>query len=77
MREQFKNRPDAKGRDCKGQAVLKGMLLLPQVLAALARAGHHSKVLIADGNHPAANAGGPVVESIDLSLHRLGLPENN
>lgn len=48
--------------------MLKGTLLHPQILAALARAGHHSKVLIADGNYPAANARGPRAELVSLQL---------
>ena len=48
--------------------MLKGTLLHPQILGALARAGHHSKVLIADGNYPAANTRGPRAELVSLQL---------
>ena len=48
--------------------MLKGTLLHPQILAALARAGHHSKVLIADGNYPAANKRGSRAELVSLQL---------
>ena len=42
--------------------------LHPQVNAILGRAGHHSKVLIADGNYPAHNTLGPNAELICLNL---------
>ena len=44
--------------------MLKTHLLHPEILAALAGAGHGSRVLIADGNYPfstGCNAGTPVV----------------
>ncbi|MFM8283880.1 MAG: RbsD/FucU family protein [Planctomycetaceae bacterium] len=43
-------------------------LLHPDILRALARAGHHSKVLIADGNYPADNKRGPRAELVSLQL---------
>ncbi|MBM3954077.1 MAG: transporter [Planctomycetes bacterium] len=43
-------------------------LLHPEILRVLARAGHHSKVLIADGNYPADNARGPRAELVSLQL---------
>jgi L-fucose mutarotase len=48
--------------------VLHGTLLHPQILAALARAGHHSRILIADGNYPAANKRGPRADLVSLQV---------
>ena len=48
--------------------MLKTTLLHPDILRICARAGHHSKILIADGNYPAANKRGPVSELICLQL---------
>ena len=43
-------------------------LLHPEILRVLATAGHHSKVLIADGNYPAATKRGPRAELVSLQL---------
>jgi len=43
-------------------------MLHPQLLAALAGAGHGSKVLIADANYPAATARGPRAAVVHLNL---------
>lgn len=48
--------------------MLKTTLLHPDILRACARAGHHSKILIADGNYPAASKIGPNAELICLQL---------
>ena len=48
--------------------MLNTPLLHPEILRVLATAGHHSKVLIADGNYPAANKRGPRAELISLQL---------
>lgn len=48
--------------------MLNGPLLHPEILRALAQAGHHSKVLIADGNYPAADKRGPRAELVSLQL---------
>lgn len=48
--------------------MLKTTLLHPDILAACARAGHHSKILIADGNYPAASKIGPNAELVSLQL---------
>lgn len=48
--------------------MLKQTLLHPQINQILARAGHHSKVLIADGNYPAYNTLGPHAELVSLNL---------
>lgn len=48
--------------------MLKGELLHPQILAALGRAGHGSKVLISDGNYPHWTKKGPNAEVVYLNL---------
>ena len=48
--------------------MLNGPLLHPDILRILAESGHHSKVLIADGNYPAANKRGPRAELVSLQL---------
>jgi L-fucose mutarotase len=48
--------------------MLKHTLLHPQISLVLARAGHFSKVLIADGNYPAWNTLGPNAELVSLNL---------
>src|SRR5215203_2374120 len=53
--------------------MLRHTLLHPKILEVLARAGHHAKVLIADGNYPASSALGPNSELVSLQL-MPGLP---
>jgi L-fucose mutarotase len=48
--------------------MLETPLLHPEILRVLARAGHHSRVLIADGNYPAENKRGPRCELVSLQL---------
>ena len=48
--------------------MLKHKLIHPQINAALGRAGHHSKILIADGNYPASTKRGPNAELVCLNL---------
>jgi len=48
--------------------MLNTALLHPEILRILARSGHHSQVLIADGNYPAENARGPRAELVSLQL---------
>jgi L-fucose mutarotase len=48
--------------------MLKHTLIHPKINEVLARAGHHSKVLIADGNYPAYNTLGPNAELVSLNL---------
>ncbi|MCP4886670.1 MAG: RbsD/FucU family protein [Rubripirellula sp.] len=48
--------------------MLRHKLIHPQISAILAAAGHHSTVLIADGNYPAASKRGPRSELISLNL---------
>jgi L-fucose mutarotase len=49
--------------------MLRGSLIQPQILEALARAGHSSRVLIADGNYPASTKrpSGAALVSLNLS----------
>lgn len=48
--------------------MLKTQLTHPEILRVLARAGHHAKILIADGNYPASTKLGPNAEVISLNL---------
>lgn len=48
--------------------MLKHTLLHPDISAILARAGHHAKVLIADGNYPASTTLGPNAQLVSLNL---------
>lgn len=48
--------------------MLKHRLIHPQINEVLARAGHHSKILIADGNYPASTKKGPNAELVCLNL---------
>ena len=48
--------------------MLKSQLLHPQILGALGRAGHGSKVLISDGNYPHWTKHGPHAEVVYLNL---------
>ena len=48
--------------------MIKGSLLHPGILEALGRAGHGSKVLIADGNYPFATRLGPRASLVSLNL---------
>ena len=48
--------------------MLKHTLIHPQINEVLGRAGHHSKILIADGNYPAYNTLGPNAELVCLNL---------
>jgi L-fucose mutarotase len=48
--------------------MLKTELLHPEILRITARAGHHSKILIADGNYPASTKKGPNAEVVCLQL---------
>lgn len=52
--------------------MLETPLTHPEILAALARAGHGSQVLIADGNYPASTTLGPSAQLVSLNL-RPGL----
>lgn len=48
--------------------MLRSKLIHPKILEVLARAGHHAKVLIADGNYPASTTLGPNAELVSLNL---------
>jgi len=48
--------------------MLKGTLIHPQILEALGRAGHTSRILIADGNYPFATTLGPNAGLVSLNL---------
>lgn len=43
-------------------------LVHPKILEVLGRAGHHAKILIADGNYPASTTLGPNAEQVSLNL---------
>jgi L-fucose mutarotase len=43
-------------------------LIHPKISEVLAKAGHSSKILIADGNYPASSAIGPKAELVSLNL---------
>jgi L-fucose mutarotase len=48
--------------------MLKHQLIHPQINEVLGRAGHHAKILIADGNYPASTKKGPHAEIVCLNL---------
>jgi len=48
--------------------MLKTPLVHPEILRVLAGAGHHAKILIADGNYPASTKRGPRSELVHLNL---------
>lgn len=48
--------------------MLKHQLIHPKINEVLARAGHHSVILIADGNYPASTKRGPNAELVSLNL---------
>src|SRR5579863_8273339 len=48
--------------------MLRHKLIHPKINEVLGRAGHHGKILIADGNYPASSAIGPKAELISLNL---------
>ena len=48
--------------------MLKHQLIHPKINEVLARAGHHSKILIADGNYPVSTKRGPNSELVCLNL---------
>jgi L-fucose mutarotase len=48
--------------------MLKHQLIHPQINEVLAQAGHHSTILIADGNYPASTKRGPNSELVCLNL---------
>ncbi len=48
--------------------MLKQQLIHPTLLRVLGSAGHHGKILIADGNYPASSKIGPRAELVHLNL---------
>ena len=48
--------------------MLKTQLTHPKILEVLARGGHHSCILLADGNYPASNTLGPNAQLVSLNL---------
>lgn len=48
--------------------MLKHQLIHPTINEVLGRAGHHARVLIADGNYPASTKKGPNAELVCLNL---------
>jgi len=48
--------------------MLKHLLIHPKISEVLGRAGHHAKILIADGNYPASSKKGPNAEVVCLNL---------
>jgi L-fucose mutarotase len=48
--------------------MLKHRLIHPKINEVLGRAGHHGKILIADGNYPASSTLGPSAELVSLNL---------
>ncbi len=48
--------------------MLKHQLIHPKINEVLARAGHHARILIADGNYPASTKKGLHAEVVSLNL---------
>ena len=48
--------------------MLKGKLLHPEILGILGKAGHGSKILIADGNYPFSTGSLPTTPKVFLNL---------
>ncbi len=48
--------------------MLRHTLIHPRINEILGRAGHHAKVLIADGNYPASSKKGPNAEVVCMNL---------
>ena len=48
--------------------MLKHSLIHPEILRICAQAGHHAKILIADGNYPASSKKGPNAEVVSMNL---------
>lgn len=48
--------------------MLKHTLIHPKINEIIGRAGHHAKILIADGNYPASSKKGPNAEVVSLNL---------
>jgi len=48
--------------------MLRHQLIHPQINEIIGRAGHHARILIADGNYPASSKKGPNAELVCLNL---------
>ena len=48
--------------------MLKHRLIHPKINEVIGRAGHHARILIADGNYPASSKRGPNSELVCLNL---------
>ena len=48
--------------------MLKHRLIHPQINEIIGKAGHHGKILIADGNYPASSKKGPNAQVISMNL---------
>ena len=48
--------------------MLLHQLIHPKINEIIGRAGHHAKILIADGNYPASSTLGPNAEQVSLNL---------
>lgn len=48
--------------------MLRHQLVHPEINAILGAAGHHARVLIADGNYPASSKRGPAAKLVHLNL---------
>ena len=48
--------------------MLKHRLIHPKINEVIGRAGHHGRVLIADGNYPASSKKGPNAELVSMNL---------
>ncbi len=48
--------------------MLKHQLIHPGINEVLGRAGHHARILIADGNYPASTKRGPNAQLVSLNL---------
>lgn len=48
--------------------MLKHQLIHPEILEVLGRAGHHARILIADGNYPSSTKKGPNARVVSLNL---------
>src|SRR2546423_8041369 len=48
--------------------MLRHQLIHPKINEIIGRAGHHAKILIADGNYPASSKKGPHAELVCLNL---------
>src|ERR1043165_6536892 len=55
-------------RSSKKSAMLLHKLIHPRINEILGRAGHHAKILIADGHYPASTKRGPNAELVSLNL---------